>query len=373
VDTTAPDLVGMPSDVSLWTNDPSGTTLTYSPPTATDIADPSPTVVCLPASGSTIPVGTTTVTCTATDAAGNHASKSFMATVALNTKPTLLLPSNRTVEATSPAGAVATFAATATDAEDATAPTPTCSPASGSTFALGTTTVNCTVTDGGGLSDSGSFQVKVVDTTAPSLAGMPSDVTLTTADPSGATLTYAPPTATDAVDPSPSVVCSPASGSTIPVGTTTVTCTATDATGNHASKTFKATVTFVSSVTWTAIWGEPVGMSGDTLVANAGRTVPIKVEMFANGVERTSGRAEVSVVACGGGATTTQALSWENGRWTGHLDTSGLAPGCYVVTASLNGNAAGSFQLDLRGSAPAPASSGPKAAPTQDPKGKGKP
>src|SRR4030095_15423858 len=40
-------------------------------PLVTDNCDPAPTVVCVPASGFAFPVGTTTVTCTATDHCGN--------------------------------------------------------------------------------------------------------------------------------------------------------------------------------------------------------------------------------------------------------------------------------------------------------------
>jgi hypothetical protein len=129
-----------------------------------------------------------------------------------------------------------------------------------------------------------------------------------------------------------------------------VMCTATDATGNHSSANFDATVTFVSAVTWSAVWGEPVASTGDTFVANNGRTIPVKVELFANGVERSTGRAALSVVGCAGGTPLDIELTWDGGRWTGHLDTSWLAgPGCYRVTAWLDGNAAGSFRLDLRG------------------------
>jgi hypothetical protein len=364
VDTTDPSLVGMPADKTIRTNDPSGATLTYTKPTATDLVDPSPAVVCVPASGSTIPVGPTTVACTATDAAGNHASRSFHVDVVLNTAPHLTVPADKTAEATGPTGAVVTFSATATDAEDATAPVPTCAPASGSTFALGTATVNCSATDSDGLSDSGSFHVTVVDTTAPSLVGVPADITLTTNNPAGATLSYAKPGANDAVDPSPAVGCSPASGSTIPLGTTTVTCTATDASGNHRSATFSATVTLVSSVTWTAVWGEPIGLVGDAFVVNGSRSIPVKVEMFANGVEQTQGHGVLSIVGCDGGAAVEVALSSDGGRWNGKLDTSQLAgAGCYRVTAKLDGSAAGSFRLDLRGADPVSTPKGNKTKP----------
>jgi hypothetical protein len=349
-DTTPPSLVGMPGDVSLTTNDPSGTTLTFVPPTATDVADPSPTVDCLPASGTTIPVGATTVTCTATDASGNQASDTFEANVHLNTAPVLSVPSDMTLEATSAAGAAGAFTATATDAEDGSSLTPVCSPASGSTFPLGTTTVACTVTDSGGLEDSGSFHVTVVDTTAPTLIGTPSSFTIVTANPSGANVSYTSPTATDLVDPAPTVVCAPASGSTFPVGTTTVTCTATDAAGNHASGSFQVTVTLASSGTWTAVWREPIGQGTDSLSVNGSRTLPVKVEMFADGVEQTAGDALLTVSSCTTSWTMSMPLSWDGSRWNGHLDTGSLAgPGCYRVSASLDGNVAGSFRLDVRG------------------------
>jgi hypothetical protein len=277
--------------------------------------------------------------------------------VVANTPPALHLPADLSVEATSAAGAAVGWSATATDLEDSPAPTPTCSPASGSTLPLGVTTVQCSVADTGGMEDSGSFVVSVVDTTTPVLASV-ADIELTTGDPSGTTLTYGQPNAVDKVDPSPSVVCLPGNGSKIPVGTTTVTCTATDASGNHSSTSFNARVTFVPPVAWTARWGEPVA-AGTTFVANPGRTIPIKVEIFANGVEQTGGAASLAIATCGGASVGTIALDWDGGRWAGHLDTSRLgSAGCYVATASLAGNVAGSFRIDLRGDAAATSGGG---------------
>ena len=48
---------------------------------ASDGSDPLPSVVCSPPSGSFFPRGTTLVTCTATDAAGNQATCEFPVTV----------------------------------------------------------------------------------------------------------------------------------------------------------------------------------------------------------------------------------------------------------------------------------------------------
>ena len=52
---------------------------TFPPPVATDNC-PGVTVACVPPSGTPFPVGTTTVTCTATDASGNTATCSFTVT-----------------------------------------------------------------------------------------------------------------------------------------------------------------------------------------------------------------------------------------------------------------------------------------------------
>jgi X-Pro dipeptidyl-peptidase len=76
------------------------------------------------------------------------------------------------------------------------------------------------------------------DTVAPVFAAPPGDIDLTVADPSGAVVTFPLPAATDNEDPSPEVVCDHAPGSRFPVGSTLVTCTATDASGNSARTTF---------------------------------------------------------------------------------------------------------------------------------------
>jgi X-Pro dipeptidyl-peptidase len=79
------------------------------------------------------------------------------------------------------------------------------------------------------------------DTVAPGL-NAPSDIKVVTDDPSGAVVTYPAPAATDNEDPAPSASCDPASGTRFPQGTTTVTCTARDASGNATTKTFTVTI-----------------------------------------------------------------------------------------------------------------------------------
>src|SRR5262249_35766174 len=58
----------------------------------------------------------------------------------------------------------------------------------------------------------------------------------------GATVGYTKPAATDDYDPSPDVSCSPASGVAFPLGPTSVSCTATDASGNTSTTSFTVTV-----------------------------------------------------------------------------------------------------------------------------------
>ena len=370
-DTTAPSLV-LPADQTAEATGSAGARVNYAT-SANDVVDGPVSVGCDHASGDTFAIGTTTVSCSATDAAGNQASGSFDVTIGDTTAPILVLPTDQTAEATGPAGASVGFTTSAGDSVDGPVSVD-CDHASGDTFALGTTTVICSATDTAGNPASGFFLVTVKDTTDPSLTGMPSDMTLTTGNPAGATLSYAAPGAADVADPAPTVACLPATGSSVAVGATKVTCTATDAAGNSTSASFMVTVTFVSSVSWSATWGEPVSSPGDTFVANYRRTIPIKVAIFADGVAQTRGQSAVSVVGCDGGTPLSIALGWDGSRWTGHLDTTRLAgPGCYRVTAWLDGHAAGSFRLDLRGSdgAAAAVSNGAKAS--TEPKAKSKP
>src|SRR5262249_53917620 len=68
----------------------------------------------------------------------------------------------------------------------------------------------------------------------------PSNITVQATSPAGAVVTY-----TDTVSGGctpPSVVCNPPSGSPSPVGTTTVTCPASDACGQSATCSFTVTV-----------------------------------------------------------------------------------------------------------------------------------
>jgi hypothetical protein len=239
---TSPPVFGAASDVKATAAPGGSTTVAYTNPTANDAVDGARPVTCTPASGSSFPIGTTTVTCRASDTSGHEATTTFKVIVEDKTAPIISVPADITTEATGPSGAPVTYSFSASDPDDAVS-TSSCTPASGATFPLGTTTVNCTATDSHSNTGTNSFKVTVQDTTPPALSNMPADITTEANGPTGSKVNFAPPTAVDIVDgPIPSVPCTPASGSTFALGTTTVTCSATDVRGNRAQGTFKVKV-----------------------------------------------------------------------------------------------------------------------------------
>jgi beta-glucosidase len=84
-----------------------------------------------------------------------------------------------------------------------------------------------------GVMTSESAQITVMDTVPPVISPH-DDVVVDATMPSGAPVSYTPPTAEDAVDGTVPVECAPAPGSLFAIGHTTVTCTAHDAAGNDA-------------------------------------------------------------------------------------------------------------------------------------------
>ena len=86
------------------------------------------------------------------------------------------------------------------------------------------------------------FSVVVKDVTAPTLS-VPSTITLDASSPQGAPVSYAV-TATDPDNAASElkISCTPASGSTFAIGTSTVHCTATDPSGNSSSGSFSVVV-----------------------------------------------------------------------------------------------------------------------------------
>ncbi len=246
VDITAPT-VSCPADQTAVSNAAAGVAVTFPAATATDDSGAAPVITYSHASGDVFPVGTTTVTATATDAAGNADTCTFAVEVGFDdiTAPVVTCPADLAVDSNSVDGTAVTYpAAIATD-DSGDAPSLVYSHASGDVFALGTTTVTVTATDGAGNDAGCTFDVVVtfVDVTAPVLT-CPANVARGTNKLDGTEVDYPAATATDDSGEAPSLTYSKASGAVFPVGTTTVTVTATDGADNEATCTFDVVLTF---------------------------------------------------------------------------------------------------------------------------------
>lgn len=289
-DTTAPTL-SLPADITMEATGPSGAAVTFDV-SASDIVDTSVDLNCSANSGDTFALGTTTVSCTGMDDAGNSASDNFAITVQDTTAPILHLPAGITAEATGPGGGAVAFSAWTYDIVD-TNVAMNCSANSGDTFTLGTTTVTCIGTDDSGNSANGSFTITVQDTTAPAISAH-GNVSATATGNSTATVNYDLPTASDLVDGTVSVNCTPPPG-TFNVGSTTVTCSAQDSHGNQASRTFSVVVSYA----FTGFF-QPVDNSPTLNSVKAGSAVPVKFSLGGNqGMGIFQSNPASGAIACG--------------------------------------------------------------------------
>ena len=247
------------------------------------------TVTTNPASGSFFPVGTTTVTVTASDASVNSADASCTFTVTVNDTqaPAIACPANITVSNNfNQCGAVVNFPAiTGTDNCSVTVTT---NPASGSFFSVGTTTVIVTASDASANSADATctFMVTVQDTQAPAIT-CPANVNLNT-NAAGCTgfvsSALTTPGITDncaatSVGWSVSGATPASSGSgnlgdyIFRTGTSVVTYTVSDVAGNSSVCAFNVVVT--NAVTGTAsgtatVLQNPVTTSTITFTGNGG-------------------------------------------------------------------------------------------------------
>ncbi len=172
---TTPPVITAPSLLTAEATGPTGAPITFTA-TATDAISGSATVTATPPSGSTFALGLSTVALSATDAAGNTATKGIVVNVTDTTPPALTLPANLLAEATGSSGAAVNFSASATDLVSGSVPV-TLTPGSGSTFALGTTIVNALAKDGANNTATGSFTVTVRDTTPPVITSVTPSIT----------------------------------------------------------------------------------------------------------------------------------------------------------------------------------------------------
>ncbi len=237
-DTLPPEPV-CPGDATVEATSLGGTVVTFSDPVASDAITREPTLTVDHASGDLFAQGATTVTVTATDAAGNSNQCTFTVHVRDTTASVVTCPANQLFEAVDAGGATATWpAAEASDV--ASRPTVSYDHALGSRFPLGSTPVTATATDGAGNLASCTFQVIVRDTTAPTLK-CPAAIQLEATGPSGAPADFAVTNAVDTIS-DVTLQTSHSSGTTFPVGETSVQVRAEDASGNASECGFSVAV-----------------------------------------------------------------------------------------------------------------------------------
>ena len=112
---------------------------------------------------------------------------------------------------------------------------------SGTPTAPGTYMFTVFVSDASGAFASKTVTIVVSPIPTPPVLQVPGNIITSATSRAGAAVTFVV-TATDVVDPHPMVVCLPASGFVFPIGTTTVSCTATNAAGLSSRATFTVLV-----------------------------------------------------------------------------------------------------------------------------------
>ena len=196
------------------------------------------------ASGSVFPVGTTVNTFYASNTFGNDTC-SFTVTVNDTELPTITCPNNIVMSNDSGVcGAIVNYN-TPVGADNCTGVTTTMTGglASGSTFPVGVTTVTYVATDASNNQDSCSFTVTVNDTELPTIT-CPANISSC-----DSIVTYTAPVGADnCAGVTTAMTAGLASGSAFPIGVTTVTYVATDASNNQDSCSFTVTVNPLPSV-----------------------------------------------------------------------------------------------------------------------------
>ena len=142
----------------------------------------------------------------------------------------------------------------------------------------GSHNITLTVTSSGGGSDDDDVVINIVDTTRPVIS-CPGNITVTlppNSTATSATVSFTV-TATDSCSSNVTVTTDHASGSSFPVGTTTVNATADDHNGNTSSCAFTIAVLY----NFTGFF-QPVSNLPVLNVVNAGRAIPVKFSLSGN-------------------------------------------------------------------------------------------
>jgi gliding motility-associated-like protein len=237
IDDIAPVISGMPSNITQDVDAGTcGAVVNWTLPTAADNCG-IPNMSSSHNPGDVFPAGTTTVTYTATDNSGNTDVQSFEITITDNIAPVISgMPSDIT-QNTDDGICGAKVSWTSPLVNDNCDATVTASHNPGDIFNPGTTTVTYVATDTQGNSVSSSFDVTVIDISAPVISGIPTGIVQNTdIGACGAIVSWDEPDATD--NCSATLTSSHTLGDFFDIGETTVVYTASDPYGNMKSASF---------------------------------------------------------------------------------------------------------------------------------------
>jgi gliding motility-associated-like protein len=256
-DINPPTLGACPKDITANAEPgKSGATITWIPPTAKAFCNGTINLVPTPQQPNTFfKIGDTPITYTATDNSGNTATCTFNVKVIDNQPPTINCPPTKQITVSAAAGSCTQVVPLPTFTDNSgVVPTITNSTGipAGNIYPVGKTTVSFTVSDNAGNTASCSFDVIVKTTEKPTFSAI-SDITVNT-DPNDCKGTFpatSKPTAKDACGNTTVTITQVPNLTQYPIGTTTVTFTATDSYGNTSSTAVKVTVKDLNPPTMT--------------------------------------------------------------------------------------------------------------------------
>jgi hypothetical protein len=278
---------------------------------------------------------------------GNTQFSDWSSPVSVTILPTIeplsiTAPPDITVEGNTIGGAIGVNLGTPT-VLDIVDPSPTITNNAPSFFPLGETIVTWTATDASGNTATATQKVTVVDTTPPTIEAPDTLTVLVNAPKSVLT-----GTATDIVDPNPTLTND--APDFFPPGTTIVTWTATDASGNTATKT-----TIVTAIYSFSGFLPPLG-PGPTQF-KTGSTIPVKFQL----TDYYGNYISTAVAQIWVGSSTnpgTSSGSSNNGNYFRYdptnnqyifdLSTKGMSPGTYKIFVTLDDGTTYSTSITLK-------------------------
>lgn len=268
----APVIFNCPSNINTTLGASCSKAVTWTAPTASTCS--AVTITSTHNSGAAFSKGTTAVTYTATDGFGNTAACTFNVTVIDDMDPVMTgCPSNITAIANSSCQAIVSWTPPIATDNCTVSLTSTHNPGVG--FPKGITPVTYTATDGSGNTTTCTFNVIVNDTVRPAINECPGNITLVANSNCQAVANWTAPTSADNCSAT-TLRSTHRPGETFTVGTTPVTYTATDASGNTAVCTFDVVVVDnASPVISGCVNADIVALANPSCQANVSWTDPV--------------------------------------------------------------------------------------------------